>query len=146
MEVGPGSGYCTLELATGLSSTQTLHLVELQPEMLVKVRRRIHARQLSHVTYTCGDATALPFRARTFDAVMAVAVLGETGCVPDSLRELFDVLRPGGLLLVHEHLPDPDLVRFGVLNDFAEAEGFRFLQRWGWWWNYSALFERPARP
>lgn len=146
LEVGPGSGYCTLELATGLSSTQTLHLVELQPEMLVKVRRRIHARQLSHVTYTCGDATALPFRARTFDAVMAVAVLGETGCVPDSLRELFDVLRPGGRLLVHEHLPDPDLVRFGVLSDFAEAEGFRFLQRWGWWWNYSALFERPARP
>jgi len=146
LEVGPGSGYCTLELSTCLSSAQTLHLLELQPEMLVKVRRRMHAHGLFHVTYTCGDAAAVPFRAHTFDAVLAVAVLGETRGVPDSLRALFDVLRPGGRLLVHEHLPDPDLVRFGVLNDLAEAEGFRFLQRWGWWWNYSALFERPDRP
>ena len=104
------------------------------------------AHRLSHVTYTCGDATAVPFRAHTFDAVIAVAVLGETRGVPDSLRALFHVLRPSGRLLVHEHLPDPDLVRFGVLKDLAAAEGFRFLQRWGWWWNYSALFERSDRP
>ncbi len=144
LEIGPGSGYFTEQLSAQLS-TGTLHLVDLQIEMLLNVRLKMQAHSRRRVTYTRGDATALPFKADSFDSVLAVAVLGETLGARETLHALFNVMRPRARLLVHEHLPDPDMVRFEVLHQLAIAEGFRFLRRWGRSWNYSALFERPAR-
>lgn len=140
LEVGPGSGYFSRELANRLVGG-TLHLLDVQCEMLVKARRGLERRS-ARVTYTCADVAALPFRSESFDAILAVAVLGETASVRNSLSALGGVLRRGGRLLVHEHIPDPDMIRFGALRDIAQAEGFEIRERWGSRWNYSVLLRR----
>ena len=59
------------------------------------------------------------------------------------LRALHRVIRPGGLLSITEHLPDPDFSRFSRLRELVEREGFEFSERFGPPWSYTANFRRP---
>jgi ubiquinone/menaquinone biosynthesis C-methylase UbiE len=142
LEVGPGSGFFSVELARRLTEGR-LHLFDLQREMLAKARRKLRAAGLANVAFAQGDAAALPYTDGVFDIALLVTVLGE---VPDRrgcLRSLGRVLRPGGLLVIHEQWPDPDLIAIDVLRAAVEREGFRFEESLGPRWNYTAVFRNP---
>lgn len=146
LEVGPGSGYFSVELARLVPSGR-LELLDLQPQMLVKAKRKLRAAGFNNVGFTAQDASrGLPFGDAHFDVAVLVAVLGEIRNRESCLLELRRVLRPGGLLAMHEHVPDPDRIPKGVLRPLAEECGFRLSQCWGPSWNYTATFERPSRP
>lgn len=143
LEVGAGSGYFSAELARRVPAGH-LAVVDVQDEMLAKSRRKLEGRGYRNASFVRADAGAdLPFPDGRFDVAVLVAVLGEVRDRARCLRSLHRVVRPGGALVVHEHLPDPDLIPFGTLRTRVEAEGFTFRQRWGPAWNYTALFERP---
>ena len=55
---------------------------------------------LNSFTPVRGDAAALPFGDRSFDAVMSMHSLEHVGDLDGTLREAIRVLRPGGRLLV----------------------------------------------
>lgn len=80
--------------------------IELSPKMLEVARRR--ARDLGvEADLRPGDATALPFPDASFDAVVATLALCT---IPDDRRavaEAVRVLRPGGRLLLLEHVRSP---------------------------------------
>lgn len=144
LEVGPGSGYFSRELAR-LVPRGRLELLDLQPQMLVKARRKLLAAGLQNVGFIAQDASrGLPFRDRHFDVAVLVAALGEIPNRESCLLELRRVLRPDGLLAIHEHAPDPDRIPKGVLYPLADACGFRVGKCWGPGWNYTATFVRPA--
>jgi ubiquinone/menaquinone biosynthesis C-methylase UbiE len=144
LEIGPGSGYFSVELARRAGSG-CLVLFDLQPQMLVKARRKLDEHGRDNVDYVAGNASrGLPFPANHFDAAVLVTVLGE---VPDAARCLEGIrqtLRPGGRLAVHEHLPDPDFVAFDELRTLAEAAGLTAAGRWGGRWNYTATFDKRS--
>ncbi len=142
LEVGPGSGYFSIELARRTRGGR-LELLDLQPEMLAKARRKLRRAGMRHVGYTAANASdPLPFPDETFDIAVLVAVLGEVPNAESSLRELFRVLRDGGSLAIHEHVPDPDRIDFPALRTLAESQGFNLDSRWGPSWNYTATFRR----
>ena len=138
LELGPGSGFFSAELASRVPRGR-LELFDLQPEMLQKARRRLpHA---TNVGYTTGDASSrLPYAAATFDIVVMVAVLGEVPDAQSCLRHVRELLRPSGYLVCHESLPDPDRIRYDRLVELARASGFEPKRRWGRTWNYTAVF------
>jgi ubiquinone/menaquinone biosynthesis C-methylase UbiE len=143
LEVGPGSGYFSVELARRVRHGR-LELLDLQPEMLAKARRKLELKRIWNVGYTADDASVgIPFADETFDIVVMVSVLGEIPDATSCLRQLFCALRPGGILAVHEHVPDPDWIKFSVLRPLVELQGFSLRKRWGRWWNYTAIFDRP---
>ena len=76
LEVGPGSGYFSVEVARRIPEGH-LELLDLQPEMLNKARRHLQSAGLWNVGFTEGDATALPFPDSDFDIAFLVAVIGE---------------------------------------------------------------------
>lgn len=82
--------------------------IELSPEMLEIARRR--ARELEReADLRSGDAQDLPFRDASFDTV--VCTLGLC-TIPDDRRAVTEaarVLRPGGYLLLLEHVRSPVL-------------------------------------
>lgn len=144
LEVGPGSGYFSRELAARVPEGR-LELLDVQPEMLVKAVRKFGETTPSNLGWTRAEASqALPFAADSFDIVVLVAVLGELPSPEEGLKSLFRVLRPGGVVAVHEHMPDPDIVWPERLRGLMAAQGFRFLKQRGRAWNYTALFEKPA--
>ena len=102
-----------LELACGTARNLPFYAedvqltgIELSPEMLEIGRRR--ARELGHpADLRPGDAQALEFEDESFDTV--TCTLGFC-TIPDTsaaAREAFRVLRPGGELLMLEHVRSP---------------------------------------
>ena len=142
LEVGSGSGYFSVEIARRTPQGH-LELFDLQLEMLGKARRKLQASGLNDVGYTQGDAANLPFADASFDVATLVAVLGE---VPEKQRcadSLYRVVRPGGRVVFHEQLPDPDIFKLSTLRGLIEGAGFEFKRKWGRWYNYTAIFEKP---
>ncbi len=144
LEVGPGSGYFSTELARRVPDGR-LELMDLQAEMVQKAVKKFGAALPSNVGWSVADANeGLPYPDVSFDVILLVAVLGELAVPALALRSLFAVLKDGGILAVHEHIPDPDRIRPKKLSALAEAAGFAFVRRHGPSWNYTALYEKPS--
>lgn len=131
LEIGPGTGYYTLDMAGWLGAEGRVEIFDLQQEMLDHTMRRAGERGITNVNPTQGDAQALPFEDESVDAVVLTAVLGE---IPDqdlALREVKRVLRPGGRLIVGELFGDPHMVTEASLQLRAAGAGFTFERRFG---------------
>jgi ubiquinone/menaquinone biosynthesis C-methylase UbiE len=123
LEIGPGTGYYTLQAARWLEPGGTLEILDVQQEMLDHTMRRAGALGVSNIVPTQGDAQALPFPDEHFDSAYLVATLGE---VPDkgrALRELRRVLKREGRLVVGEVLLDPHRVSLEELGRLTNASG-----------------------
>jgi SAM-dependent methyltransferase len=142
LEVGPGTGYYTFDMAAALPAGQ-VDVFDIQTEMLDHVMREAERRGVTNVKPTLGDAQSLPFDDDAFDAAVLVTVLGEIPDQEQALREIARVLRPGGRLVVGELFGDPHMVTSGKLRDRAGGAGLGFERRLG---NPLAFFERFETP
>ena len=131
LEIGPGTGYYTLDLADWVGPEGALEIFDIQQEMLDHTMRRVCEPGLGNVTPTRRDAQALPFGHASVDAVVLTTVLGEIPDQAAALREIARVLRPGGRLVVGEVLGDPHYTSPGALRERGEAAGLRFEHRNG---------------
>src|SRR4051812_16546898 len=103
LEIGPGTGYYTLDLADATGPDGAVEVLDVQQEMLDHTIRRARERGLWNVNANQGDAQGLPYD-DGFDAVVLITVLGEIPDQDAALREVARVLRPGGRLVVGELL------------------------------------------
>ena len=140
LEVGPGTGYYSLDVARQLAPDGQLAVLDLQQPMLDELMRRAAMAGTANVVATQGDARDLPFPAATFDAAFLVATLGEIPDRDQALRELHRVLKPGGWLVVGEGQPDPHMLTIDDLRSRAEAIGFIFDGQAGTPFGYFARF------
>jgi ubiquinone/menaquinone biosynthesis C-methylase UbiE len=131
LEIGPGTGYYSLDLAEAMAPGGRLDLLDIQSPMLQAVMQRAAARGVSGITPHLGDAQASPFPDATFDAILTVATLGEIPDRAQALREKHRVLKPTGKLIVGEGQPDPHMVTQAALADLASAAGFAVAQSEG---------------
>jgi ubiquinone/menaquinone biosynthesis C-methylase UbiE len=142
LEVGPGTGYYTLDVAEWVGPDGSVDILDLQQEMLDHTMRRAGERSLANINPTQGDATALPFEDGTYDAAFLVTVLGEVPDQDAALRELARVLKPGGRLVVGELLGDPHYVALRPMRLRAAATGLAFDRRTGSPVGYFARFSK----
>ena len=140
LEIGPGTGYYSLDLAGWVGPEGSLEIFDIQQEMLDHTTRRAEERQLANVTPTHGDAQSLPYEDDGFDAAVLTTVLGEIPDQDAALREIARVLRPGGRLVVGELFGDPHYVSPGALQRRAESAGLAFERRTGPGFGYFARF------
>jgi ubiquinone/menaquinone biosynthesis C-methylase UbiE len=131
LEVGPGTGYYTLDIAEEVGADGTVDIFDIQQEMLDHTMRRAKERGFGNVHPTQGDAQALPYDDDSLDAAVLITVLGEIPDQDAALRELKRVLKPGGRLVTGELVGDPHYVTEGSLRTRAETAGLRFERRVG---------------
>jgi ubiquinone/menaquinone biosynthesis C-methylase UbiE len=143
LEIGPGTGYYTLDVAERISPSGALDILDLQQEMLDHTMRRAVERGLDNVTPQQGDARSLPYDNESFDAAFLVTVLGEIPDPEAALGELARVLKPGGRLVDGELFGDPHWVSPKALRRRAQAAVLLFERRFGTAPGYFARFERP---
>src|SRR5919205_3801897 len=87
LEIGPGTGYYTLDLAAWVGPDGAVEIFDLQQEMLDHTIRRARERGLWNVNPTQGDAQQLPYEDDSFDAAVLVTMLGEIPDQEAALRE-----------------------------------------------------------
>ena len=142
LEIGPGTGYYSLEVASRIDDGK-LAIFDIQQEFLDHTTKAAAERGLTNVEPTQGDARRLPYPDEAFDGAFLVTVLGE---VPDqnaALAELHRVLKPSGRLVAGEtFFGDPHVVTFGGLRERAERAGLRFERRLGSPFGYFARFSK----
>ncbi len=142
LEVGPGTGYYTLEMAEWLKPDGEVDILDLQQEMLDHTMGRAAERGLENVAPTQSDATGMPYQDGTYDAAYLVTVLGEIPDQEAALREISRVLKPGGRLIVGELIGDPHYVRLGPLRLRASGAGLSYERRVGNALGYFARFAK----
>lgn len=142
LEVGPGTGYYTLEMAEWVKPGGRVDILDLQQEMLEHTMRSAAERGLDNITPTQADARAMPYEEGTYDAAFLVTVLGEIPDQDAALRELARVLRPGGRLVVGELLGDPHYVRLAPMRLRASGAGLSYERRAGNAMGYFARFAK----
>ena len=130
LEVGPGTGYYTLDVARRLEGGE-LHVFDLQQEMIDHTIRRAREAGIANLVPRQGDARELPYADGSFDGAYLVTVLGEVPGKQAAVDELARVLRPGGRLVVGELFGDPHWVSPGELQRLAAAAGLSFESRIG---------------
>lgn len=142
LEVGPGTGYYTLDVAEWVGDG-SVDILDLQQEMLDHTMRRAGERGIANVTPTRSDATEMPYDDATFDGAFLVTVLGEIPDQDAALRELARVVKPGGRIVVGELVGDPHYVSLSSMRLRAAGAGLEFDRRVGRAPGFFARFRRP---
>ncbi len=144
LEIGPGGGYFSIEIARRLSGGQ-LELLDIQPEMLEKARKKLSKAALNNVSFKVANAANLPYEDNTFDVVFMVAVLGEISDKEKCLSSIYRVLKPGGLLSITEQPGDPDLVPLETIKTLGLSAGFELQEVFGKRKNFTVNFIKPGK-
>jgi SAM-dependent methyltransferase len=143
LEVGPGTGYYTLDVADWVKPDGEVDVLDVQQEMLDHTMRRAGERGLANVTPTRSDATSMPYEDESFDGAYLVTVLGEIPDQDAAIRELARVLKPGGRLVVGELAGDLHYVRLAPMRLRASGAGLGYERRAGNALGYFACFRKP---
>jgi ubiquinone/menaquinone biosynthesis C-methylase UbiE len=148
LEVAPGPGYLTIELArlgayriVGLDVSRTF----------VRIARENAARAGVEIDFQEGDAAALPFPADAFDCIVCRAAFKNFSDPVGALREMHRVLRSGGKAMVVDMRNDASSesivdevakMHLKRIDAFLTRTTLSALRRWA----YSKLdFERMAQ-
>jgi ubiquinone/menaquinone biosynthesis C-methylase UbiE len=142
LELGPGPGAFTVDAARRLQPDGKLIAVDIQPEMIAQVEKKVRRAGLTNVETHVASAYELPVEDASVDRVFLVTVLPE---IPDpvrGLREVYRVLKPGGVLSSTEEFLDPDYPRRKTTIAWAQAAGFELAESYGSVWVYTLNFRK----
>jgi len=128
LEVGPGTGYFSVEASRMIGPGGRLLCLDIQRLMLAELSGHLRDAGVINADLLLGDATRLPLADDSVDSAYLVAVFGEVPDRPQALWELRRVLRRGGVLSITETLTDPDYQLEDSVRDVCRAAGFEPLE------------------
>lgn len=97
LDCGCGPGTVTLGLAQAVAPVRAIG-IDLEPSMVARARAFATERQVENVEFRVADIHELPFSDASFDVVFTSAVLEHLGEPDRALREIYRVVKPGGLV------------------------------------------------
>jgi ubiquinone/menaquinone biosynthesis C-methylase UbiE len=130
VEIGPGKGSYTAAFARRIAPG-TLHAVDIQPEVVERLRERMKKEGIANVDVRAEDAQSLSLPNAFADRVILIACLAEIPDPVKALREAARVLKPGGLVVTSELLPDPDYPLRSTERRWAAQAGLEQAEEYG---------------
>ncbi len=125
LDVGCGPGRVTIPIAEQVGQQGEVVAMDIQAGMLHRAEEKARAANLTNIRFLQAAAGEGKLGRNHFDRSLLVTVLGE---IPDreaALREIFDALKPGGILSVTEIIFDPHFQTRNTVARLARAVGFR---------------------
>jgi ubiquinone/menaquinone biosynthesis C-methylase UbiE len=130
LDVGCGPGRVAVPLAERLPQGEVV-AVDMQEGMLRRAREKGESAHVSNIRFVQAGAGEGKLERNRFDRALLVAVLGEIPNQQAALQEIFDALKPEGILSVTEVIFDPHFQSRGKVTRLAEAVGFRVHRFFG---------------
>ncbi len=139
LDLGAGPGVVAKHVAAGLPRGELI-LVDPQEAMLTRARERVVPSPGLSIAFLAASAEHVPLSDCSVDVALLVTVLGEVDDAPLVIQEVHRVLRPGGILSVSEHLPDPDFRSARSVRRLVCRFGFEERELRGSRWSYTVNF------
>jgi demethylmenaquinone methyltransferase/2-methoxy-6-polyprenyl-1,4-benzoquinol methylase len=128
LDVAGGTADVTLRYARAGGPNTTATLCDISPEMIAVGKRRVHEAGLDErISFTEGNAEALPFADRSFDAYTIAFGIRNVTRIDAALREAFRVLKIGGRFLCLEFSE----VQVPILDRLYDFHSFEVIPRLG---------------
>lgn len=143
LDAGCGPGRLTIPLAKGVGEHGRVVAMDIQEGMLARTRQKALAEALSNIEFLQAGVGQGALGTRRFDRVVLVTVLGE---IPDrarALTEIFDALKPGGILSITETVFDPHFQPRGRVFRLAGQAGFVHMASFGNRISFTMNFQKP---
>jgi len=121
-DVGAGTGYFSWRLAEAVTPQGRVYAVEVQPEMLDRLRRNLTARGLSNVVAILGTPTDPRLPAGTMDCILMVDVYHEFARPCEMLHALWLALKPSGRLVFVEYRGEDPAIPIKRLHKMTELQ------------------------
>jgi demethylmenaquinone methyltransferase / 2-methoxy-6-polyprenyl-1,4-benzoquinol methylase len=130
LDVAAGSGDLAVGLARKVGRAGRVVVTDINAAMLEEGRTRLLNRGVAgNVDYVLADAESLPFAAHSFHCLTIGFGLRNVTDKERALASFYDVLKPGGRLLVLEF----SHAELGPLGPLYELYSFQVLPRFGEW-------------
>lgn len=142
LEVGPGNGRYTTASAKLVGNTGKVYTIDIEKKMIDRVQSRIKQEGINNIVALVANVYKLPFRDSYFDLIYMIAVFNEIPDHDKTLRELYRVLKPNGLLVFSEVLMDPDYPLSSTLIKKVSKYNFKLKDRIGSIFYYTLRFKK----
>ncbi len=143
VDIGCGPGRLAIPVAQAIGQTAHLVAMDLQEGMLAKVRKKARALNIANISFLHAGIGQQKLEHSTFDRALMVAVLGEIPDQKSALQEVFNALKPGGILSITEVIGDPHYQRMVSVAQLVTSIGFREKATFSDWFAYTKNFEKP---
>ncbi len=143
LDVGCGPGRLTIPVAKQIGPAGDVSAFDIQPGMLQRVRAKALAENLTNIQFIQGGVGDGKLGRNQYDRVLLVTVLGEIPDRKTALAEIFDSLKPGGILSVTEVIADPHFQRRSSVTRTANLAGFVERDFFGNRISFTINFKKP---
>jgi protein-L-isoaspartate O-methyltransferase len=107
-DIGAGSGYHTFRLSGKVGTRGKVYAVDIQPEMLAYLRKKMKEKEITNVEPIQGTETDPKLPAGRVDLILLVDVYHEFSYPYEMTEAMVKALKPGGrLVFVEFRLEDP---------------------------------------
>ena len=147
VEIGPGMGFFTLEIAKKVAASGRVIAIDIQPKMLEQLEQRAEkgkVRQRIETRLAKSDSLGMTDLAEAVDLVFAYAVVHE---LPDErafFKEAFGVLKRNAVLFIAEPGRHVSEERFNEELQKARTEGFEIVEMGHSRQGYTALLRKGS--
>jgi ubiquinone/menaquinone biosynthesis C-methylase UbiE len=125
LDAGCGPGRLTRPLAEAVGPEGEVTALDIQNEMVARVRKKVEAAGLRNVKFLHAGLGEGKLPQAYFDRALLITVLGEIPDRESALQEIHGALVPGGILSVTEVIYDPHFQRRETVLKVACAAGFK---------------------
>jgi FkbM family methyltransferase len=151
-DIGAGTGYFTFRIAPNVPNGRVF-AVDIQPEMLQRIRARMEDEGRTNVTPVEGTIQDPRLPPDTLDAALMVDAYHEFSHPREMMTALVRSLKPGGRIYLVEYRKEDPSVPIKPLHKMSEAQARREMQAVGLEWvetldmlpqQHFLIFEKPA--
>jgi ubiquinone/menaquinone biosynthesis C-methylase UbiE len=144
LDIGCGPGRLTIPVARRVGPQGEVVAMDIQAGMLRRVQEKAQAANLTNIRFLQGGAGEGKLERSQSERALLVMVLGEIPRQEAALKEIFEALKPGGVLSVTEIIFDPHFQSREKVLKLARAVGFREKAFFGNRIAFTLNLEKPA--
>lgn len=129
-DIGAGTGYFSFRIARVVPQGRVL-AVDVQPEMLTKLRTRAQASGVDNVEPVQGSITDPNLPANTVDLALMVDAYHEFSHPYEMMGSLYRAMKPGGRVVLVEYRGEDPAIPIKRLHKMTEAQAKKELAKVG---------------
>lgn len=144
LDAGCGPGRLTIPIAQKVGLNGQVLAMDIQSGMLQIVEKKTQEANLPNIQFLQAGIGEGKIQRHYYDRALLVTVLGEIPDQKSALKEIYNALKPGGILSVTETIFDPHYQNKDLVRQLSQNVGFQEKSVIGNRCAYTMLLQKPT--